>query len=114
MLINELLIKVNQLILIVLDLCAIPVVLVSVLQVIAVSICVDPNLQILLAIRVGAGSGDGVFHDFEAFIDVVVGVKKGSIDTTLEGGQSLLGASAALLNSLREFDVSLMDIRLLL
>lgn len=108
--VEELVVELDQLVLVVLDLRAVPLVLVGVFEVPALGVGVDADLQVLPLVRVCTGGGNGVLDDFEALVGIVVRVEEGPVDASSEGCQALLGGSHRLLDGLRELDVRFMNI----
>ena len=108
--VQHLVVKINKLLLVILNFWAVPLVLVGVFDVPAVGVSVDSNLEILLLLRVRTRGRDGILDGLEALVDVIVGVEECSIDASFESGQALLCGADGLLEGLRELDIRFMDV----
>lgn len=108
---QNLLVEINQLVLIVLYFRTVPFVLVGVLEEPAGRVGIDADLEVLSLVSVSACRCDRILDNFEAFVDVVVCIEEGTVGSTLEGGQALLGCADGLFDGLLDFYVGLVDVQ---
>lgn len=110
---DQLLVEVNQLIYIVSRLGTIPLVLALFLSKPALGISIEPNFEILSSLCVDSRCGYGILEQLEAFVDIIICVEESAIRSSLEGSEATLGARNCLLKSAADFEVHLVEIKLI-
>lgn len=113
MIIENLVVKFNELVLVILHFWTVPLILVCILKEPADSICIYTDLEILFLLTIDSRRSDCIFNDLEALINIIIGIEESAINTSFKSAQALLGGSNCFLNSLLELDVGLKDIWLL-
>jgi hypothetical protein len=83
-------IKINQLVIIILNFRAIPFIFLKILYKIALSICVNSDFQIFSLISINTDWCNRIFNCFKWFIYIIISIKKGSFICSFKCSNALL------------------------